>query len=67
MSEERKRDVEKFNSIKECPKCGYEAHIMKNGFICWLKKWHIVRQVLDVTCNNCGYFWVEDCKDADNS
>jgi len=67
MSEERKRDVEKFNSIKECPKCGFKPLVSKDGLINWTRNWHIVRQVLDVTCYNCLYFWVEDCKDADNS
>lgn len=63
--------MEKFQSVKECPKCGkerftkqYNTDTTKSTYVpASLIDNQIVSEHLIVKCTGCGYEWQEQCKD----
>jgi len=65
--------IEKFESVKNCPKCGRGIFHSVGEKECFAKRRYqekaldsdnVVNEHLIVSCPACGFEWKETCKDA---
>lgn len=65
--------MEKFETVKNCPKCGKHIFFAKDEKDCFAKRRYVLKKLyrdtvkpehLVVTCPACAYEWDETCKDA---